>query len=517
LAARIYGKRWKTKGSLGEGGQSHVFEVTDDAGILPGKWALKRLRQADRVDRFKQEVEILKQLNHDNVIKIVDSQILEEESEGSSYLVMPLAHHRDLEKRLAIYTGQIGSVVEVAIQVARALKCVHAHGIVHRDIKPGNILFPEVGHKVWVADFGISLDQAAVRNTPDGKVMGPRGFTAPELEVGGDVAVAPSVDVFSLGQVIFYMLSGGKKVARENVLDAQYDDIFAGGERHHLLRLLLNRMVVLKERRTSDINEVIVELERIEKWEESAVTLVLGKRARAAITRLQRSSADAVAEKIEKESGMVAELNTLDATTKSVVDWLAAEIEKIGSFAQANRALAVGVVINGEIERRPLQVDTGHQTILEQRGSIVLAIGRPEEDRVEYAVYLMVCSEISFQMKAGDPDRLGPRRDPRLAVFPVLVQHNDQGEHRKTEIAYFLGESVLFGAPSPVPYQRPSHYIHATMDRRFTDGMMSIVRFRASQWPAVKDDIASMVDDICARFVEYILSNRKTIGPAIPY
>jgi serine/threonine protein kinase len=86
---------------------------------------------------------------------------------------------------LDIYTGHIDSTISVAKQIAGALAHAHAAKVVHRDVKPGNILFPEVGHKVWVADFGLSLDDTAERNTIDGEVVGPRFLTAPELEEGG--------------------------------------------------------------------------------------------------------------------------------------------------------------------------------------------------------------------------------------------------------------------------------------------------------------------------------------------
>src|SRR5262249_17997348 len=102
---------------------------------------------------------------------------------------------------------------------------------------------PEVGHKVWVADFGLSLDQTAERNTIDGEVIGPRFFMAPELDEGGAVNVTPAADIYSLGQLIFYMLTGGKRIPRENVFDSRYADFFAKGPRHELLRLLLSKKV----------------------------------------------------------------------------------------------------------------------------------------------------------------------------------------------------------------------------------------------------------------------------------
>lgn len=241
--ASLYGNRWKAIGNIGGGGQSDVFRVVDTAGEHKGEWALKRLRRKDRVARFRQEVAILRRMQHDNIITIIDAQIAEDGADETSYLVMPIAEHGDLDKRLQIYTGNIDSVVQVAKEIASALQYAHAQGVIHRDIKPGNILFPEAGHNVWVADFGLSLDQTAERQTPDNEVVGPRFFIAPELDEVGAVTVTSAADVYSLGQLMFYMLSGGKRVTREAVLDLRYDRYFAKGQRYALFRLLLNKMI----------------------------------------------------------------------------------------------------------------------------------------------------------------------------------------------------------------------------------------------------------------------------------
>ena len=76
--AKIYGDRWKLLGSINAGGQSEIFRVSDERGQLSGEWALKRLRRKDRVARFRQEVEILRRLQHENIIKLVDAQVQQE-------------------------------------------------------------------------------------------------------------------------------------------------------------------------------------------------------------------------------------------------------------------------------------------------------------------------------------------------------------------------------------------------------------------------------------------------------
>jgi serine/threonine protein kinase len=246
--AKIYGNRWLVKKSLNEGGQSVVFIVEDRTGKLPGEYALKRLKRKDRVARFRNEVAILRRMDDTNIIKLVDAQVQEDGSDDDRFLIMPVAEHGDLDSRLALYKDQLESVVQVALLIARALKHAHDNKVVHRDVKPGNILFPTVGHDVWVSDFGLSFDLTAEeRHTPDGEVVGPRVFIAPELTEYGQHDVKPSADVYSLGQVIFYMLTGGRWVSGLNVHDQKYNQFFNKGRRHTLLRLLLGRMITGRE------------------------------------------------------------------------------------------------------------------------------------------------------------------------------------------------------------------------------------------------------------------------------
>jgi serine/threonine protein kinase len=201
---------------------------------------------------------------------------------------MPVADHGDLDSRLVLYKDQLESVVQVALQIARALKHAHHNNVVHRDVKPGNILFPTVGHDVWVSDFGLSFDlMAEERNTPDGEVVGPRVFIAPELTEYGQADVKPSADVYSLGQVIFYMLTGGQWVSGLNVHDQKYNRFFSKGRRHNLLRLLLGRMITERGNRYADMVPVIAELEEIDgrRMPREACSMNTGSRQPAAFSK----------------------------------------------------------------------------------------------------------------------------------------------------------------------------------------------------------------------------------------
>jgi serine/threonine protein kinase len=210
--AKIYGERWQITDSpvLGEGGQSHVFPCVDLHGEYKGEFALKRIKNPNRTDRFKNEIEAIKRLNNSNVIKLIDHSALDSPTiEAKQFLVTPIARGGDLSKqdRVSLYKGSVDAVLQVAIQMASGLEAAHDAGIIHRDIKPENILFIGAGHDLWISDFGICLICARGRLTPADEVVGPRAFMAPELEDGGQLDVSPAADVYSLGKVIYYMIS----------------------------------------------------------------------------------------------------------------------------------------------------------------------------------------------------------------------------------------------------------------------------------------------------------------------
>lgn len=184
--ADTYGKRYKNLGTLGGGGQGDIHRVRDLNDPTNPEYALKRLRNVARLNRFQAEIEALRRIQHPNVMKILDhaGDPAPGDKNNKYWFVMPLAQE-NLEDRIGLYKGNLDSVLQVSIQLADALCAAHALGITHRDVKPANVLFPQRDHEVWLSDFGIChLGIDGERLTTEGEVVGPRGFTAPELEVG---------------------------------------------------------------------------------------------------------------------------------------------------------------------------------------------------------------------------------------------------------------------------------------------------------------------------------------------
>ena len=244
---KIYGGRWVVRGTLGEGGQAHVFRVQDKRAEHHGDFALKRILNPTRSSRFQNEVEAIKRLQHPNIIRLIDHSAFDGADNERQYLVMPIAEGGDLahDRRLSLYTDNIDAVLRVSKQIALGLSSAHAAGVIHRDIKPANILSTGNGHDIWISDFGICLLREVERHTGEAEVVGPRSFMAPELEYGGKLEVTPAADIYSLGKLIFFLMTAGTVIPREYVHEEQYAKYLEKSEQHRLLRTLLHKMICL--------------------------------------------------------------------------------------------------------------------------------------------------------------------------------------------------------------------------------------------------------------------------------
>jgi serine/threonine protein kinase len=509
--AKIYGGRWRFIKSLNEGGQSWVYIAEDTTGEFTGVYALKRLKRQDRVARFRNEVEILRRLNHDHIIKLIDAQVREGGSDDTNYLVMPLAAPGDLNARLSLYSDQLESVVQVALQIARALKHAHDAGVVHRDIKPGNILFPNVGHEVWVSDFGISLDLTAEeRNTAVDEVVGPRLFIAPELTEYGVHDVNPAADIYSLGQLIFYMLTGGQWVSHLNVLDRRYDAVFSKGERHRLLRLLLGKMIVLLDNRYRNMSVVIAELEQVENWERNAVGSLLDEFALQSTARLQQRIVGELQQKADADAVRKSEQNLLNTVAISVTEWLAQQMEAQKPALSAGGALVVDVYVNEPKNRRPLQVDTLNDTLLQEHDVVSLFM-RPMTNKGYMAniLHLYVCSEINHKLAFEDPAFLGRPGNPAMAILPMFESRDDTPRRLEIEDkGYILGEPRKHGVTRAVPITSAPMWHHQISNQHYVDGTVAITRFNAADWPAARSTIIEMLREVLSRVVRYMDTGR---------
>lgn len=191
---------------LGRGGMGAVYKARDTE--LSRVVALKLIRpelakNPDMLQRFKQELILARQVTHKNVIRIFDLG----QSDGIRFITMDFVEGRDL-RRLLLERGKFppDHAARVMLQICRALEAAHAEGVIHRDLKPQNIMLDGSG-RVYVMDFGIARSAYLPGMTQTGALIGTPEYMSPE-QARGEKLTERS-DLFSLG-VIFYELLTGK-------------------------------------------------------------------------------------------------------------------------------------------------------------------------------------------------------------------------------------------------------------------------------------------------------------------
>ena len=201
----LIGGRYELGPSIGQGGSGEVYRATDHS--LRRQVAVKMLRHGaasvERAARFEQEMRLQAALQHAGLIPLLDAGL----DGGQRYLVMPLIQGSTLADRIASgpLAGREARTIGTAL--AGALECVHAHEVVHRDVKPANVLLGRDGH-VFLADFGIARRRGEPDQTtsPSLSLTGTAAYLAPEQVENGTIGYPG--DVYALGLVLLEALTG---------------------------------------------------------------------------------------------------------------------------------------------------------------------------------------------------------------------------------------------------------------------------------------------------------------------
>lgn len=210
---QLYGGRYRLISRIAIGGMGEVWKAHDP--IILRDVAIKILKpeymgDPGFLERFRTEAKHAARVNHEGIANVYDYG----EDAGSAFLVMELVPGDSLAKILEQrkFLPEL-EVLDIVAQTARALYAAHEEGLVHRDVKPGNLLITPEG-QVKITDFGIARVADQVSLTATGQVMGTVQYLAPEQATGKPAT--PSTDIYSLGIVAYEALAGKRPFTGEN-------------------------------------------------------------------------------------------------------------------------------------------------------------------------------------------------------------------------------------------------------------------------------------------------------------
>ncbi len=213
LLGTLLNGRYRLDAKVGAGGMSTVYCAFDQ--VLERPVAIKLLHReiaadSDQIERFRREARAVAQLSHPHIVTVIDAG----EDDGRPYIVFEYVEGETLKQRIQrLGRLPVAEAVAYAVEIARALGAAHQRSIVHRDVKPQNVLV-DVEGSAKVTDFGIARSLEEEGLTADGRVLGTTDYVSPEQALGHPVT--GQSDLYSLGIVLFEMLTGEVPFKGEN-------------------------------------------------------------------------------------------------------------------------------------------------------------------------------------------------------------------------------------------------------------------------------------------------------------
>ena len=209
--------RYRLEARIGAGGMSTVYRALDVT--LERQVAIKLMNRevasdSDQLERFRREARAVAQLSHPHIVGVIDAGDDGDPHHPRPYIVLEYVEGETLKERIR-RNGRlpIPEAVAYAIEIARALGAAHARHIIHRDVKPQNVLIDQEG-SAKVTDFGIARTLEEDGLTADGRVLGTTDYVSPEQALGQHVS--GQSDLYSLGIVLYEMLTGEVPFRGEN-------------------------------------------------------------------------------------------------------------------------------------------------------------------------------------------------------------------------------------------------------------------------------------------------------------
>jgi len=266
-----FGSRYKIISKIGQGGMGTVFKARDNElnEIVALKMVKPELvRDADNIDRFIREMEIVRVIHHKNVINILNFG----DVDGIAFMSMPYIEGISLQE-LIQSSGVLSTsdFMKIAVQACRAIQAIHDQDIIHRDLKPKNIMVNPEG-RVYIMDFGLARSLVKPKITTTGQIVGTPEFMSPEQIQ--DQVTDLRTDIWSLGVLFYEMLTSELPFKGKN-LQALINSILSKNPElpsriNPLIPKLLEKLILKclnkeREKRYNNVKEIEEELQKISK------------------------------------------------------------------------------------------------------------------------------------------------------------------------------------------------------------------------------------------------------------
>ena len=398
----IVGERYEVVGKIGSGGMANVYKAKDHK--LNRFVAMKVLKQEFREDttfinKFKTEAQSAAGLTHPNIVNVFDVG----EDDGIHYIVMELVEGITLKDYIS-KKGKLSvkEATSIAIQVSMGLEAAHSHGIIHRDVKPQNIIISTDG-KVKVTDFGIA--RAASSNTISSNVMGSVHYSSPE-QVRGGYSDEKS-DIYSLGITLYEMVTGkvpfeGETtvaIAIKHLQDEMVPPTVYTPDLPHSLELIILKCTQKSvDKRYASMSEVIADLKhslidpngdfvQLYTMDPTEKTMVIGEQD---LQRIKQKRAEAPGVTNRRQEAFINENELDDDEDDDVKGGLTRVLEKammIGGFIVGALIIVVLIVyivnVTGLFKGGIGKNSTEQNTVEEKMIEVPNLVGKTEDEAVE--------------------------------------------------------------------------------------------------------------------------------------